>query len=186
MTNGAVGNFDGLGMHLGNLWRLSDARSRSISAENPRGEKSGGARATEGLGAKAARDLGPGWKVSPALRMHAGATTELADIEGPGAIQQILVGHRPQSALAVHHSSHLLGRPGAALGRMPDRRLLRLRLARVRPDLFARRVRQPDDRVVLLLGDAVPPACPNNRREHRYRRARDLLPGQLHSDNRSR
>ena len=91
-----VGRFNGLGMHLGNLWRLSDARSRSISAENLRGEKAGGARATEGLGAKAARDLGPGWKMSPALRMHAGTTTELADIEGPGAVQQIWLAIDPK------------------------------------------------------------------------------------------
>jgi hypothetical protein len=30
--------FNGLGLHLGNLSRLSDAKTRSISAENPTGE----------------------------------------------------------------------------------------------------------------------------------------------------
>jgi len=45
--------------------------------------------ATEGLGAKCARDLGRGWKISPAVKIAAGETFELANIEGPGAIQQI-------------------------------------------------------------------------------------------------
>ena len=31
--------FNGLGLHLGNLSRLSTAETRSISAENPTGEK---------------------------------------------------------------------------------------------------------------------------------------------------
>ena len=66
--------------------------------ENITGEKAGGARATDGLGAKAARDLGPGWKMSPALRMNAGTTTGLADIEGPGAIQQIWLAIDPKAS----------------------------------------------------------------------------------------
>jgi hypothetical protein len=45
--------------------------------------------ATEGTGANCARDLGQGWKVSPSVRIEAGTTFELADIAGPGAIQQI-------------------------------------------------------------------------------------------------
>ena len=36
--------FNGLGMNLGNLSRLSNAESRSITAENPDGSKSGGAK----------------------------------------------------------------------------------------------------------------------------------------------
>ena len=50
--------FNGLGMHLGNLSRLSPAKTRSISPENFDGAKGGGGRATEGTGAMAARDLG--------------------------------------------------------------------------------------------------------------------------------
>jgi len=57
--------FNGLGMGLGNLSRLSAARTRSISAENFGGEKGRGGMATEGTGAHAAHDLGLGWKVSP-------------------------------------------------------------------------------------------------------------------------
>jgi len=81
--------FNGLGVHLGNLARLSDAETRSISPENFTGEKGGGGRATEGTGAECARDLGVGWKISPSVRIAAGATFTLADIRGAGAIQQI-------------------------------------------------------------------------------------------------
>jgi hypothetical protein len=81
--------FNGLGLHLGNLSWVSDAKSRSISAENFTGEKGKGGMATEGLGANAARDLGQGWKISPAVEIEPGVEFELADIEGPGAIQQI-------------------------------------------------------------------------------------------------
>ncbi len=56
-----AGDFNGLGMSLGNLSRLSKAQTRSISAENFTGEKGGGGRATEGTGAIAARELGQGW-----------------------------------------------------------------------------------------------------------------------------
>ena len=81
--------FNGLHMGLGNLSRLSRAKSRSISAENFNGAKNGGGRATTGLGKEAARDLGQGWKVSPAVGIKAGERFDLADIEGPGAIQQM-------------------------------------------------------------------------------------------------
>ncbi len=83
--------FNGLGMGLGNLSRLSNASTRSISAENPTGEKGGGGRATDGTGAAAAADLGTGWKVSPSIVLRAGETTTLAEISGPGAIQHIWV-----------------------------------------------------------------------------------------------
>ncbi|MDQ3539707.1 MAG: hypothetical protein M3440_03385, partial [Chloroflexota bacterium] len=59
--------FDGLGVHLGNLSRLSQAETRSISAENFTGAKGAGGQATEGTGAVAARELGQGWKVSPSI-----------------------------------------------------------------------------------------------------------------------
>ncbi len=84
--------FNGLGMSLGNLPRLSTARTRSISAENPTGEKGRGGMATEGTGAGPARDLGRGWKVSPSMNIAPGATFTLADIQGPGAIQSMWFG----------------------------------------------------------------------------------------------
>lgn len=83
--------FDGLGVDLGNLARLSTARTRSISAENPTGGKGAGGGATDGLSAGAARDLGRGWKVAPAIDLEPGATTTLADIDGPGAITHVWI-----------------------------------------------------------------------------------------------
>jgi hypothetical protein len=79
--------FDGLNLNLGNLSRLSDARTFSISAENFTGAKGKAGMASDGTGALAARDLGVGWKISPCIHIPAGATVTLADIEGPGAIQ---------------------------------------------------------------------------------------------------
>ncbi|NLV74428.1 MAG: DUF2961 domain-containing protein [Chloroflexi bacterium] len=76
-------------MNLGNLSRLSNARTRSISPENFDGAKGKGGMATEGTGANAARDLGRGWKISPSILIHPGETRELANIEGSGAIQHI-------------------------------------------------------------------------------------------------
>ena len=81
--------FDGLGTGIGNLWRLSAAQSRSISPENFTGAKGAGGMATEGTGARCARDLGQGWKVSPSVQIQAGETFTIAEIDGPGAIQQI-------------------------------------------------------------------------------------------------
>ena len=82
-------DFNGLNMSLGNLSRVSSAKTRSISPENLTGEKGKGGMATEGTGALAARDLGQGWKVSPSVKIAAGATFTVADISGSGAIQQI-------------------------------------------------------------------------------------------------
>ncbi|MFN3332488.1 MAG: glycoside hydrolase family 172 protein [Caldilinea sp.] len=73
----------------GGLSQLSNAETRSISAENPDGRKGGGGRATEGTGAIAARELGQGWKISPSINISGKATVTLADIEGPGVIQHI-------------------------------------------------------------------------------------------------
>src|SRR4030042_1244791 len=81
--------FEGLKMNLGNLPRLSDAKTRSVSPENFTGEKGKAGMATEGTGAGPAREVGQGWKVSPSVRIDAGHTFLMADIEGPGAIQHI-------------------------------------------------------------------------------------------------
>lgn len=81
--------FNGLGMHLGNLSRLSAAQTRSISPENYDGKKGAGGMATEGGASNAARDLGRGWKVNPFIKIAAGEVRTIADIDGPGAIQQI-------------------------------------------------------------------------------------------------
>jgi D-arabinan exo alpha-(1,3)/(1,5)-arabinofuranosidase (non-reducing end) len=59
----------------------SDIESRSISFENPTGEK--------GAGGKAASNLGPGRKGQPARDIGSGETVTLCDIEGPGMIRHI-------------------------------------------------------------------------------------------------
>jgi hypothetical protein len=88
-TPQAPGGFNGLDLNLGNLHRLSDAQSRSISPENFAGEKGRAGMATEGTGQGAARELGRGWKISPSVAIKARTTFTLADIDGPGAIRQI-------------------------------------------------------------------------------------------------
>jgi len=84
-------NYNGLNSHLGNLFKVSDAKTRSISLENFTGEKGKGGMATleEGIAKKAARDLGQGWKVNPYIHIKAGEEFTLAEIEGSGAIQHI-------------------------------------------------------------------------------------------------
>jgi hypothetical protein len=81
--------FNGLGMHLGNLSRMSSAQTRSLSAENFTGEKGRAGMATTGTGASCARDLGQGWKVSPSVVIKPGETFTMADIRGMGAIQSM-------------------------------------------------------------------------------------------------
>lgn len=90
--------FNGLDMNLGNLSRLSDAKSRSISPENFTGGKGKGAMADAvkdkgkrnvANAANEARDLGTGWKVNPFIIINAKETITIAEMEGPGAIQQI-------------------------------------------------------------------------------------------------
>jgi hypothetical protein len=86
--------FNGLRCSLDNLALLSKAESRSISSENRSGDRAGGAREypavdKDGNPTGAARELGRGWKVKPCDLIKAGETLTLADIEGPGCIQQI-------------------------------------------------------------------------------------------------
>jgi hypothetical protein len=93
----AQSGFNGLDMNMGNLSRLSNAKTRSISPENFTGEKgkAGMARpedkATPNVAnaANAARDLGQGWKVNPYVRIQPGQTFTMAEIDGSGAIQHI-------------------------------------------------------------------------------------------------
>lgn len=97
--------FNGLGLHLGNISRLSKAKSRSISPENFTGEKGQGGMSIDGPAASCARDLGQGWKISPFIKIEAGEERVLADIEGPGAIQQIWMtptGHWRYSILRIY------------------------------------------------------------------------------------
>ena len=90
--------FNGLDMNMGTLSKLSDAKTRSISPENFTGEKGKGGMADPvrdkdkrnvANASPAARDLGKGWKVNPFIIVKPGETITIAEIEGPGAIQQI-------------------------------------------------------------------------------------------------
>jgi len=97
--------FNGLGMNLGNLAYLAKAHTRSISPENFTGEKGKGGMAVEGLGSKAARDLGVGWKISPCVQIQPGETFVMGEVNGSGAIQQIWMtptGHWRYNILRIY------------------------------------------------------------------------------------
>ena len=81
--------FNGINSNMGNLFQLSDAKSRSISPENFSGEKGKGGMATTGTGTNASRDLGQGWKVSPSIMIKSKTTYTIAEMDGPGSIQHI-------------------------------------------------------------------------------------------------
>jgi hypothetical protein len=90
-------SFSGLEMNMGNLHRLSNAETRSISPENFTGEKGKGGMAIPDANAPRntanatvpSRDLGQGWKVNPYVTIEPGETFTMAEIDGPGAIQHI-------------------------------------------------------------------------------------------------
>ena len=92
---------------LEGIAQLRDARTRSISAENPTGGKGGGARASPGDDehcTDAARELGRGWKVRPCLRnIEPGRTLTIADIQGPGVVEHVwcTVLHRAHRWIAL-------------------------------------------------------------------------------------
>ncbi|MGQ8335570.1 glycoside hydrolase family 172 protein [Sunxiuqinia sp. A32] len=89
--------FNGLDVNMGNLYRLSNAETRSISPENFTGEKGKGGMArledkdipNKANAAHVARDLGQGWKVNPFIIIKPGETFTLAEIDGSGAIQHM-------------------------------------------------------------------------------------------------
>ena len=83
-------------INLSNLYRMSDAESRSISAENPTGEKGKGGMATEKDtlhpdSIKCFKELGQGWKTSPCRPIDAGKTVEIMNVDGSGVIRHIWV-----------------------------------------------------------------------------------------------
>jgi hypothetical protein len=90
LSNGVFAqDYNGLNPNLGNIFMLSGAKTRSISAENPTGEKGKGGMATTGISQGASRELGQGWKVNPAVVIKSGETYTMADITASGAIQHI-------------------------------------------------------------------------------------------------
>ena len=89
--------WNGLDVNMNNLYRMSNAETRSISPENYKGEKGKGGMAkpedkdvlNAANAANAARDLGQKWKVNPFIFVKSKQVFTLAEIDGPGAIQQI-------------------------------------------------------------------------------------------------
>jgi hypothetical protein len=85
-----------LNLGLGSLPLLSDAETRSISAENPDGGKGAGAQAVPDADS-AASMLGQGWKVRPCITLAPNSTTVLADVDGPGVVQHIWITVHPKA-----------------------------------------------------------------------------------------
>jgi Protein of unknown function (DUF2961) len=81
--------YDGLGNGIGNLYKLSNAKTFSIGPENLTGEKGKGGMASTGSASEASRDLGQGWKVNPFIVINPGQNFTLGEINGAGAIQHI-------------------------------------------------------------------------------------------------
>ena len=83
----------GLAPSLSTIHRCAPGyQSRSLSAENPDGARSGGGRHID-PDHLPSRKHGQGWKVRPCVGIAAGETFELGDITGPGCIQQIWITH---------------------------------------------------------------------------------------------
>jgi hypothetical protein len=97
-------SFNGAYVNLGNIMKISNAVSRSITAENVYGEKGKGGMAdlTEAaqpevvkIGQKwdgpnpCARDLGQTWKVRPCITLPKESLHTLMDVDGPGIIQHM-------------------------------------------------------------------------------------------------
>jgi hypothetical protein len=84
---------------LGGLPLLTNAKTRSISAENPEGKVAAGAQAVPPEGEHSpAGMLGKGWKVRPCITLPANEETELANIDGPGTIRHIWITTAPEHA----------------------------------------------------------------------------------------
>jgi Protein of unknown function (DUF2961) len=81
--------YNGIDASMGNIFRLSDAKTRSISPENFSGAKGEGGKATTGTGAGPSKELGQGWKVSPSVVIKSKTTFTVAEINGSGSIQHI-------------------------------------------------------------------------------------------------
>lgn len=84
-------SYNGIETDMGSLFRLSNAKSRSIGPENPTGAAGAGGMATTGPGAIYARELGPGWKINPYISIKSKVTVTLAEITGSGAVQHIWI-----------------------------------------------------------------------------------------------
>lgn len=84
-------------LYMNALSRLSNAQTRSISAENPTGEKGRGGMEKPGGNTHPSRELGQGWKVRPCIDITPQELVTLADVKGPGTIQHIWITVHPSA-----------------------------------------------------------------------------------------
>ncbi|WP_258171246.1 hypothetical protein [Paenibacillus sp. R14(2021)] len=73
----------GLGFGLATAPLMTNAKTRSISAENPKGEV--------GAGGKEASNLDIARKGKPCITLKQGETVTLIDVDGPGVIQHFWI-----------------------------------------------------------------------------------------------
>ena len=161
-----MSSFDGLVVGMNQLHRLSEAQTRSICAENVTGEKGKGGMAVKGSNACAGS--GAGVEGVAVRERCGGADVYRGGYSGVGSDSAHL--DDADGTLALLDPADLLGRSGAAVGGVPGRGFLRLRVAEVRAGVVAGGVRESGERVQLLLADAVSQALPDYADQHRPRR----------------
>ncbi|MCL2099973.1 MAG: DUF2961 domain-containing protein, partial [Oscillospiraceae bacterium] len=81
--------FNGLNNNLGNLYKLTNAKTRSVSPENFTAEKGKGGMSLDGPAKNCARELGQGWKISPFVVIKPGEIFTMANIKASGAVNHI-------------------------------------------------------------------------------------------------
>ncbi|MCE5323737.1 DUF2961 domain-containing protein [bacterium] len=75
---------------LSNVAKITNAKTRSISAENPNGEKGKGAMEIPQADS-AGSMLGQGWKIRPCISLEPNSKTTIAEIKGSGTIRHIWI-----------------------------------------------------------------------------------------------
>ncbi len=154
--------------------RISPAR-RAKAAWRPRAPAAG-----------AARESGPGLEGVAVIRHRAGRDVHARRHRRPGRDPADLDDARARE-MAPHDPAHVLGRPGAAVGRIARRRFLRVRLGRA-----SRRCRRspcasiPGARSTATGRCRSASARASRCRTSPTKRCYALLPDQLHADRRAR
>src|SRR5262245_47651115 len=77
-------------MDLSQIAKLSNAETRSVTAENVHGEKGKGGMAIDPNHGPS-RELGQGWKVRPCISLAKQSTTTIVEVNGTGVIQHIWI-----------------------------------------------------------------------------------------------
>ncbi len=180
------GGFNGLDTHLGNLYRMSDAQTRSICPENFTGEKGKAGMSTDGPALHAARDLGQGWKVSPYVRVPAKTTLTLGEINGSGAIQQIWMTPAPIEKTRYFILRFYWDGENEPSIEVPMGDFFACGWGKYCQINSLPVCVNPGQRLQLLLDDALPQGRQGHAGEPRRQPDDYLLPDQLHVDRRAR